>query len=130
MTMPDFRISSSTSGPIFDGRAARAASQYADHARREIADEGYRMVHQRLRQVLRNPTGYYQSRIAVRQVGSAYEVHDSRVIYGPWLEGTGSRNFPETRFRGYATFRRTKALLDRRAPGIAQRILPRYTRRM
>jgi hypothetical protein len=26
-------------------------------------------------------------------------------VYGPWLEGVGSRNFPVTRFRGYHAFR-------------------------
>ncbi|MGV9803926.1 hypothetical protein ACWDTP_38425, partial [Mycobacterium sp. NPDC003449] len=60
----------------------------------------------------------------------SYEVNDGGVVYGPWLEGTGSRNAPVTRFRGYATFRRVKAMIDRRAPGIAQRLLRRYIGRM
>ncbi|MEU3161785.1 hypothetical protein ABZ753_30935 [Streptomyces griseoincarnatus] len=88
------------------------------------------MIHTRLRQVLRHPTGYYQSKISVDRTGDGrYKIHDQRIIYGPWLEGTGSRNSPVTRFPGYFTFRRTKALLDRQAPQIARELLARYRSR-
>jgi hypothetical protein len=56
-------------------------------------------------------------------------VTDSGVIYGPWLEGTGSRN-RTTRFKGYATFRKAAQELDRRAFRIAAAMLDRYVRRM
>lgn len=130
--MPGFRINTNVnaSGPLFDGRAQRAANEYADQLRYRVATEAEDMVHARLRQVLKHPTGYYESRIRVERAGETYQVTDGGVIYGPWLEGTGSRNFPVTRFRGYATFRRVKALIDRRAPGIAQRLLRRYIGRM
>jgi hypothetical protein len=52
-------------------------------------------------------------------------VHDDGVIYGPWLEGTGSRNAPVTRFPGYGSFRRASQQLDREIGGIADRILTR-----
>ncbi|NGO68519.1 hypothetical protein [Streptomyces boncukensis] len=116
-------------GPLFDGRAARAAADYSDEVEKQVAEEGARMVHQRLRQVLKHPTGYYQSQVRVRAAGGRHVVSDGGVIYGPWLEGTGSRNFPETRFRGYATFRRTQALLDRKARNIAEQLFSRRYRR-
>jgi hypothetical protein len=47
-------------------------------------------------------------------------VHDSNAIYGPWLEGTGSRN-QTTRFKGYAMFRRTTQQLERESSGILQK---------
>lgn len=117
-------------GPLFDRRAPQAARDFSRHAEKAVAEEGARMVHERLRRVLKHPTGYYQSQVRVRAVGSRHVVSDGGVVYGPWLEGTGSRNFPETRFRGYHTFRRTQALLDRKAGNIAERLLSRqYWRR-
>lgn len=113
--------------PILDGRAQRAAAEYCDDVQREIAAHAKREVDRRLVQVLRHPTGYYQSHITLeRGAGDAWVVHDNGVIYGPWLEGVGSRNSPVTRFPGYATFRRTKALIIRQAPQLAQQVMRRY----
>ncbi|MFJ8146558.1 hypothetical protein ACIQ6R_16025 [Streptomyces sp. NPDC096048] len=126
----DVRVNSNASGPWATGRAGRALHDYADDVEYQVAIEGERMVHQRLRQVLRQPTGYYQSKISVDRTSTGrYQVHDQRVIYGPWLEGTGSRNSPVTIFPGYFTFRRTKPLLDRKAPQIARDLLARYRSR-
>lgn len=130
--MPGFRITTNVnaSGPLFDGRAQRAANEYCDQLRYRVATEAEDMVRARLQTVLKHPTGYYESRIRVERTGDTYQVTDGGVVYGPWLEGTGSRNAPVTRFRGYATFRRVKAMIDRRAGGIAQRLLRRYIGRM
>jgi hypothetical protein len=103
-------------GPMFNGKTAAALHTYADEV----------MVQQRLAQVLQHPTGYYQSKITVERAGTGYRVTDQGVVYGPWLEGTGSRNAPVTRFAGYQTFRRTRALVDRRAAQIAHELLTRY----
>jgi len=45
-------------------------------------------------------------------------IHDSHVIYGPWLEGVSSRN-QASRFKGYALWRRTRDKLQ----GLAHQIL-------
>ena len=113
-------------GPLFTGRTAAALTAYSDQVAYRIAEYGEQQVQQRLAQVLQHPTGYYQSRVTVDRAGAGYRLSDGGVIYGPWLEGTGSRNSPVTRFAGYATFRRTRALVDRKAPQIAQELLARY----
>lgn len=115
-------------GPMLNGRAAVAMHTYADEISYKVAAFAEDQVRARLPQVLQNPTGYYQSRISVDRSGTGYLVTDGGVVYGPWLEGVGSRNYPVTRFHGYATFRRTKALVDRKAPGIAEALLARYKR--
>jgi hypothetical protein len=51
------------------------------------------------------------------------------VIYGPWLEGVGSRN-RTTRFKGYFTFRRTAQQLKSRSTAVANGVLRRYLSRM
>lgn len=129
--MPEFRISvnMNRSGPIRDGRFQRAASNYSNDLQYAVALHGEELVQQRLRQVLKNPTGYFQSRITVERSRGGYVVTDGGVIYGHWLEGTGSRNYPVTRFRGYSTFRRVKPLVDRDANRIGRELLNRYQSR-
>jgi hypothetical protein len=115
-------------GPMFNGKTAAALHTYADEVGYKVATYAEDQVQTRLAQVLQHPTGYYQSKVTVARQGGGYMVWDQRVVYGPWLEGTGSRNAPVTRFPGYATFRRTKAIVDRKAPSIAYELLGRYKR--
>lgn len=117
------------SGPIFDGRAAQAARAFADESEERIADEGVNMVRTQLSHVLKHPTGYYASRVQTDRAMGDRTVMDSGVVYGPWLEGTGSRN-DTTRFKGYATFRKVTQRLQGQSGRIAERVLPPYLRRM
>lgn len=121
-----FDIRVAMRGPLIDGRTAAAMHTYSDEISLRVAEEGEKLIRQRLKTVLQHPTGYYESRISVDRAGDGYRVSDGMVIYGPWLEGTGSRNSPVTRFPGYATFRRTKPLVDQRARQIAVQLLARY----
>lgn len=119
-----------TSGPIFDGRARRAASDYARRVDDEIAEYAARKVRQTLHTVLKHPTGYYESHIRAEARGQLHSMAtDGGVVYGPWLEGVGSRN-QTTRFKGYRTFRRVRQEVQRDAGNIAERILPMYISRM
>ncbi|MEU1445507.1 hypothetical protein [Streptomyces mirabilis] len=113
-------------GPMFDGRTAAALHTYRDEISLRIAEYGEKEIRRRLHTVLKHPTGYYESRISVDRAGQGYRVSDGGVVYGPWLEGVGSRNSPVTKFPGYATFRRTKPLVDMRAREIAVQLLARY----
>jgi hypothetical protein len=122
----EFNAKTIRRGPMFSGKTAAAMVTYADEVSYKVATFAEDQVQQRLAQVLQNPTGYYQSKVTVARAGTGYQVWDQGVVYGPWLEGTGSRNAPVTRFAGYSTFRRTKALVDRKAPGIAYELLGRY----
>lgn len=92
---------STETGPFFDGRAQAAIGAFCVESERDLAQDGRDMVLVELDTVLQNPTGYYESRVTAE----ADRVTDGDVVYGPWLEGTGSRN-DETRFKGYFTFRR------------------------
>lgn len=79
-----------------------------------VGEETVRMVQARLDVVLRNPSGNYRSRIQYEGKQNMGEVTDSRVVYGPWLEGVDSRN-RTTRFRGYSTFRLVGQQIDSKA---------------
>jgi hypothetical protein len=118
------------SGPLFDGRAQKAVKDYLLAATGAVAGEGVNLVQASGRADYKNPTGYYESHIVTDLVEpDSTRVWDSEVIYGPWLEGTSARN-QTTRFKGYATFRRAYQQLDRRAQGIAYRMLERFVARM
>lgn len=118
-----------TTGPIFDGRARAAVDDFLDAAEVEVADEGANDIRQQLGSVLKNPTGFYESQIQTERQRNDTMVTDGGVIYGPWLEGTSSRN-QTTRFKGYRTFRLIAQRLQGKADDIAGRILPQFVRRM
>lgn len=124
--MVNIEIDVEQHGPVFNGQAVEAARQFMRAAEEEIAQTGVNLVRSELGRVLKHPTGYYSSRIQAERS----EVNDGGVIYGAWLEGVGTRNSPVTRFRGYFTFRRVGQRLDRQAKHIAERVLPKYLRRM
>jgi hypothetical protein len=120
-------VSSSSRGPLFDGRARAAANAYVNRLERDLAEEGLNILRGEMHRVFRNPTGYYESRC---QVIEGHKISDSRVVYGPWLAGIGSRNFPATKFRGYDHWTVTRDKLNARKQGIGERLLRRYTGRM
>ncbi|MDN3244159.1 hypothetical protein [Streptomyces sp. ZSW22] len=113
-------------GPLFDGRAARAMQDATDAAREDVAEFAETHVLMLMGMAFRNPTGYYESRVTTTRLGDVSRVHDQGVIYGPWLEGVGSRNSPVTRFPGYWHWRRTKSLVATRGPQIAERAVERH----
>lgn len=119
----------SKTGPLFNGMAKAAARQFTREASLEIAKEGQSMWISQLNRSMKHPTGYYTSQIKIDRSGTTNKVHDSGVVYGPWLEGTGSRN-RTTRFKGYHSMRKVNAKLDRMSSRIAERVLQRYLPRM
>lgn len=121
--MPDMHIDVSSRGPVFDGRARRAAAAYVRHCERDLAKEGVKILNQEMRVVFKNPKGYYESQVHVER-GTV--ITDGGVVYGPWLAGKGSRNFPVTRFRGYPHWIRTILRLRQQKQGVAERLLRRY----
>lgn len=119
-----------TTGPLFDGSADRILTDFTEDAASTVGDEGVEMVRRRLASVLKHPTGNYSSHINAVNHGTLSEVNDDDVIYGPWLEGTGSRN-ASSRFKGYSTFRKVRQELEAKAGDIAEReVLPQYMRRL
>lgn len=124
------RVDVDTSGPIFDGRAKNAAHDFSKKVAEKVAEKGEEMVRQQLHSVIRHPTGYYESHIQTEVLTELNRViTDGGVVYGPWLEGTGSRN-DTTRFKGYKTFRLISHELESKTSAIAEQLLPYYTSRM
>jgi hypothetical protein len=123
----EIKFKSRVRGPISDGRMARYAAEYSHDVAEELADQAKKEWVSNLRGSIRHPTPHYWTKIATRELTETrYEVHDHGIVYGPWLEGTGSRNSPVTIFPGYHSQERAEATMDRRRGNIARKILRRY----
>lgn len=122
-------IETSVSGPLFDGRAEAALKDYTHAVAHDLGEQGERMVRDTLHAVERHPTGFYESHTNVRYNGGIVIVNDGGVVYGPWLEGTGSRN-RTTRFKGYGTYRKVTEQLKAKVTEVAEATLRRFIGRM
>ena len=116
-------------GPLFDGRASAAVERVLDESKSEVGAQGLADVHQVLNARIRHPTPYYETQLLSERIGAAEVVHDRGVIYGPWLEGTGSRN-ATTRFEGYHAFRLARQALPAKIPALVEPILARHLSEM
>jgi len=118
------------SGPLFDGRAATAGQRFLEAAVQEVANQGLADVQENANKSFKHPTPYYETQIYVRRDSwDENTVSDRGIVYGPWLEGTSSRN-QSTRFKGYASFRRAAQGLDRKAGDLVEHVLQSYLGRM
>lgn len=130
--MPQWRVNVSVRqrGPIFKAAQSRAAARRMIVAvNEEIAQEGVNRVKAVLNNVLKNPSGYYESKIAVQKRQIYRGVWDSNVIYGGWLEGVSSLN-AATRFKGYFTFRKVRQALNQDSDRIAAPIIAQFLREL
>jgi hypothetical protein len=139
-----FNIDIDAHGPVFDGVAEGVVHRFCRDLENKIGDIGVAMIRAYLPtqyQYLRNPAslgwhkdkhfipGYYEDVIHKLDVVDAVLIHDTPCVYGPWLEGVGSRN-ATTRFKGYHTFRIIAQGLNAVATDIAVSELPRYIEEM
>lgn len=113
-------------GPLFNGAAVRDLDAALVAVKREVADEAEREWQTNMTDSFQHSTGRYQSTVNVARRGLDLVVNDgypgSGVLYGPWLEGLGSRN-ETTRFKGYFAQRRATQTVDRKVPEIAEPII-------
>lgn len=116
-------------GPLFTGAVGGMVDAMLEEMMATLAYGGLAQWHQNLDASLVHPTPYYETQITAEPHGDTWVVHDRGIIYGPWLEGVGSRN-KTTRFKGYSALRRAFQDLVQRAPGMLQPVLERWVRRM
>lgn len=139
------------SGPLFDGRAEEALHRGITEARHAVARAGVKLTQAAFADSIKVNTGRHVSSIQTIDESRIFVSHSNRKVYtmpivvedpanetlvtsdnatyGPWLEGTGSRN-ETTRFKGYNGFRRAAQELDRTADGIASDALEPHVREM
>jgi hypothetical protein len=115
------RLEIDVSGPLFAAGNSDLPADFLEEFETEYGKEGVRRVRANLKVKLKNPTGKYSRGIRTDRSSGTNVVTDNRAVYGPWLEGTSSRN-RTTRFKGYRTFRLTTQQLDRDAQRYADNL--------
>lgn len=124
--MVSYGLKVTLKGPTVEGRAPAIVHLMAEEALKEIADYTKFEVLMQLDRVLVNPTGYYESQVKAERVAvDKFSVNDSNVIYGPWLEGVGSRNRARPGFPGYHTFRTVRSRMASKANAVAEAAVQR-----
>lgn len=98
-------------GALFDARAGRYFAEFRDELEEEAADWALDHVKATFHREFKQPTGYYESNVRVRNGDEVWDGGYSGPVYGPWLEGVGSRN-AIARFKGYHAFRKAAAALE------------------
>lgn len=124
MALLQIRTSVSERGPLFDGRAHRYFADFADELEEEGADFTLDHIKGTYHTHFKMPTGFYESNVRIHNTSTGLEVWDGGYagpVYGPWLEGVGSRN-NTTRFKGYHAFRKAASALERRIENIGDRM--------
>lgn len=110
-------------GPIFKAERREAVlARMRENILKSITKFAFNNVSRTLARKIRNPTPIYQTHIRVDdRLDELWRVTDDGIVkYNYWLEGTGSRNFPVTSFKGYhawelagnATTKRARALAE------------------
>jgi hypothetical protein len=127
--MIEFSAHSSAKGPLTDGRARRAVEDYRQDWERSVARRAKERWVSLLKSTIRNPTPHYWNQIDAIPRGGGWTVWDRMVVYGPWLEGVGSRN-RTSRFKGYWNFRKMQTEMNVQASFIGNRLLEAYIPRI
>ncbi len=106
-------------GPIFGAAAALAVRRAGGDIISDLVAFGEREVKLQLVPGHGLITGHYRRSINGEVKSSSQGlIHDSGVIYGPWLEGVGRRN-KTSRFKGYQMFRKARQKLRAKQGAIA-----------
>lgn len=132
--MADFRLSVRSrmqfNGPLFDMRARREFNRFRDELEEESAEWALDHIKGTFHTHFKHPTGYYESNVRIKNSNEVWDGGFGGPVYGPWLEGVGSRN-NTTRFKGYHAFRKAANALDRRVESMGDRIFRlRYRNRL
>lgn len=116
-------------GPLFDGVAERELPIAIEKVKREVAEYAEFQWQMNMTDSFQNATGAYQSHVNILQREADLVVNDgypgSGLLYGPWLEGVGSRN-ATTRFKGYFSLRRAAASVSQKTTEIAKPIIDAF----
>lgn len=121
------RLRTRTHGALFDARAHRIFDDFEEDLEEEGAEFALGHIKQTFHASFKRPTGYYESNVRIHNTTTGTEVWDGGYagpVYGPWLEGVGSRN-RTTRFKGYHAFRKAATALEARIEGMGERLLYR-----
>jgi hypothetical protein len=132
----DIKFQTKIEGPLFDGRGIKQMRTAINGAVTELTQdaESFLMLTLRPGGAYKSlaeggtSTGHYRRNISTSVKNLIGMVHDNGVIYGPWLEGSSSRN--SSRFPGYASFRRAAQDVQKHADETLGKYVKKFVRKM
>ena len=110
-------------GPLFNTMRREAIlERMKTNILKSITKFVYNNIMRTLKRRIKKPTPIYWTHIRVddREDELWRVTDDGIVVYNHWLEGTGSRNFPVTSFKGYHAFERAAEALEKRGMALAE----------
>lgn len=121
----------SVSGPFFSANADATVRAGINDMQRAVARKADERVEQLHRKFFKRPRPFYWMTVHARPRGTDWVVTDEgSVVYNHWLEGTGSRNYPRTRFKGYRSFRIATQEIRRRVRSITKPVVKDLCRKL
>lgn len=120
-----------TSGPVFDGVAVGLSEAATRAAESAVASAAVKTARDLLTQNIQvSVTGAEPSSLHKETSSLGTIVTDNHaIVYGPWLEGTGSRN-QTTRFKGYFSVRQAAQQVNDQAAEIAENAIAPFVKEM
>jgi hypothetical protein len=114
-------------GGLFDGGWEVGMFELVADLTGAVADTAMETWRTNLDANIKVNQGRYTSTLRVDRVSdTSAVVNDGTSVYGPWLEGQGSRNFPETRFKGYGSAREAAEKVDAMAGEVGAEVTARF----
>lgn len=92
-------VTAEQAGMVFDQATEEILDYQAEYAQDSV--RGF------VRSYAKDRTGNYERHVVIDRSRGIRRVHDSDIIYGPWLEGVSGRN-QATRYRGMRLWRLTR----------------------
>lgn len=118
------------SGPFLTGNPLAQIDDFVTDATWIVGAQGLADWHQKLDQRIQDPTPFYETQLMLeRQSADVVWAHDAGIVYGPWLEGTGSRN-RTTKFKGYKSMREATQQLGQKIPNVLAPYVEQLIRRL
>lgn len=115
-------------GPLFQAASKALVEAGTRKTEDEAAEYALNELQDRMQATFRNPTGAFEAKVRTGRRSTNAIVTDGGVVYGPWLEGTSSRN-KTSRFKGYANFRKASQTVQAKIPRVAGPVVDRYITR-
>jgi hypothetical protein len=111
-------------GLFLEHRDGPVIRKFFEDAKQLVAKNGEEQVRLRVGRRAKHPTGSFAGAVHTKDFkkGRTIQADYPQILYGPWLEGTSTRN-TSTRFRGYSMFRLTRTWLRRNYMALIQDLL-------
>jgi hypothetical protein len=114
-------VAADVRGVVLEGKGGPIMREFFDKAKTLVAKTGQDELKQRASSAPKHPKGRFSDSIVVKDFakGRTIMADYPQTLYGPWLEGTSTRN-ESTRFKGYRMFKLTRGRLRKNVGPLVQ----------